>query len=331
VSCPVCDKALSEGALPNHLLWQHGQAPHATPDQLPGPFHQEACLYTVNFPLYSQGVDCPVEGCPAVCKTRFLVRRHFTWQHPTQDIHIPEEGPEPLPKCEYCGLRASNTHSQAHIGTMLCQELGRQNERFRQQLAHQKARSFIFRVKDQPIESVDEFRYLGRIIMSTDKDEPALKRNLTRARQQWAKIRRILCRDGARPRVSAMFYKAVVQTVLLYGSETWCISGAMMSVLNVFHNRVARCITRRHICRDPLTDGTTWLYPSSTKTLQEAGLYPITTYLSRRRGYLLAYARSCSERFMERCSDTSTQDSNKYWWGLYGRDIEGHQLTTIAT
>jgi hypothetical protein len=143
----------------------------------------------------------------------------------------------------------------------------------------------------------------------------------------------ILCRDGARPRVSAMFYKAVVQTVLLYGSETWCISGAMMSVLNGFHNRVARCITRRHIRPDPLTDGATWLYPSSTKTLQEAGLYPMTTYLmqSRRRGYLLAYAQSCSERFMACCSDRSTQDSNKYWWGLYGRDIEGHQLTTVAT
>jgi hypothetical protein len=92
VSYPVCDKALSEGTLPNHLLQPHGQAPHATPDQLPGGFHQEACLYTVNFPLYSQGVDCPMEGCPAVCKTKFLIRRHFAWQHPTQDVHILEEG-----------------------------------------------------------------------------------------------------------------------------------------------------------------------------------------------------------------------------------------------
>jgi hypothetical protein len=67
----------------------------------------------------------------------------------------------------------------------------------------------------------------------------------------------------------------------------------MMLVLNGFHNRVARCIIRRHIRPIPLTDGATWLYPSSTKTtMQEAGLHPMTTYLSCRRGYLLAYARS---------------------------------------
>jgi hypothetical protein len=84
-------------------------------------------------------------------------------------------------------------------------------------------------------------------------------------------------------------------------------------------------------CTDPLTDGVTWLYPSSTKTLQEVGLYPMTTYLSRRRGYLLAYARSCCERFVACCADTSTRDLNKYWWGLYGRDIEGQQPPTVAT
>ena len=34
---------------------------------------------------------------------------------------------------------------------------------------------------------------------------------------------RILTRDGATPMVSGMFYKAVVQSILLFGLETWVL------------------------------------------------------------------------------------------------------------
>ena len=40
-----------------------------------------------------------------------------------------------------------------------------------------------------------------------------------------------------------MFYKSVVQTVLLYGSESWAVTDAMMAVLTGFHHRVARRIS----------------------------------------------------------------------------------------
>ena len=44
---------------------------------------------------------------------------------------------------------------------------------------------------------------------------------MKKARLRWAHTSRVLAREGARPKVSGFFfYKAVVQAVLLYGSET---------------------------------------------------------------------------------------------------------------
>jgi hypothetical protein len=47
-----------------------------------------------------------------------------------------------------------------------------------------------------PIEIVEEFEYLGRIVMKRDKDEPAVMRNLAQARAKWASMRRFLVRDA---------------------------------------------------------------------------------------------------------------------------------------
>ena len=45
--------------------------------------------------------------------------------------------------------------------------------------------------------------------------------NLGMARNSWGWLSRILGRDGADPKVSGHFYKAVAQAVLLFGEETW--------------------------------------------------------------------------------------------------------------
>jgi hypothetical protein len=42
-----------------------------------------------------------------------------------------------------------------------------------------------------------------------------------------------------------MFYKAVVQSVLLYGSETWVFPPKMLSKLEGFHKQIARRLTGR--------------------------------------------------------------------------------------
>ena len=67
---------------------------------------------------------------------------------------------------------------------------------------------------------VTYFRYLGRVILAADNHWPEVVRKFYRERAVWKKMKRILSREGAAPRVSGFFFKSVVQAVLLFGLET---------------------------------------------------------------------------------------------------------------
>ena len=51
-----------------------------------------------------------------------------------------------------------------------------------------------------------------------DDDWPSVVVNLKGARDSWARLKRILGQEEANMRVSGMFFKVVVQAVLLFGS-----------------------------------------------------------------------------------------------------------------
>ena len=141
---------------------------------------------------------------------------------------------------------------------------------------------------DGHIDKVSKFKYLGRILEETDNDEHAANRQLTRAsRARWGRIAKILTIDGASPRVMGYFYKAIIQTVLLYGSESWTLMGRMIGRLRSFHHRVARYITGRHI--KELEDGT-YFCPSMKEVLKAAGMETIEVYMDRRRNTVRKYA-----------------------------------------
>ena len=78
--------------------------------------------------------------------------------------------------------------------------------------------------------NVPVFKYLGRFVALDDVDTQAAS-NLKKARRVWARISNILRAENASPRVSGMFYKATVQSVLLFGAETWCLTPATLQRL----------------------------------------------------------------------------------------------------
>ena len=51
-----------------------------------------------------------------------------------------------------------------------------------------------------------------------------VERNLRQARQNWARLTRVFGREGSDSRTLGMSYVAVVQAVLIKGSETCVIS-----------------------------------------------------------------------------------------------------------
>ena len=81
---------------------------------------------------------------------------------------------------------------------------------------------------------VPSFKYLGRVLLASDNDWPAVIRNLTKARAVWRRMARILIREGERTRVSGFFFKAIVWSVLLFGAETWVVTPHMGWVLGFF-------------------------------------------------------------------------------------------------
>ena len=54
---------------------------------------------------------------------------------------------------------------------------------------------------------------------------------MAKARAVWRMMMRILSREGARPRVSMFFFKAIVQLVLIFGADTWMFASRMGQVL----------------------------------------------------------------------------------------------------
>ena len=64
-----------------------------------------------------------------------------------------------------------------------------------------------------------------------------------RKRKVWLSI--ILGREGVKPRVSGMFFKAVVQAVLIFRSEMWVMNPHMGGAIGLFQHRVAIWITGR--------------------------------------------------------------------------------------
>ena len=71
-----------------------------------------------------------------------------------------------------------------------------------------------------PLALVIYFKYIGRVISAVDENWQELVNNLHRARQKWARLTRVLIWKGADARTSCQIYLAVVQSVILYGSET---------------------------------------------------------------------------------------------------------------
>ncbi len=57
----------------------------------------------------------------------------------------------------------------------------------------------------------------------------------------------VLRRENALPRTSAKFYQAIVQSVLLYRSETWILRKAVMAKLEGFHISAAYRMAKEHV------------------------------------------------------------------------------------
>ena len=133
-------------------------------------------------------------------------------------------------------------------------------------------------------------------------------------KEKWRRFSAVLCKQGASARTRGYFYKAIVQAILLYGSESWTISTSTLRILSSFNARVARHLTSRHI--RPLEDGT-WFCPPTTEVLEAAGLWTIEEYIKKRRHTIRGYV--WTRPIYQECRRSATlsgQSGKVVWWRL---------------
>ena len=83
---------------------------------------------------------------------------------------------------------------------------------------------------------------MGWILVAMENDWSAVVGNLKKAQKSWAWLTRILGQEGDNPRISGVFFKAVKQAGLIFGSETCVLNPCMGRALGSFQHGVARRI-----------------------------------------------------------------------------------------
>jgi hypothetical protein len=328
VKCELCGKEVNRQYLEKHKKTQtcvnSRDAYEAPADEIyddnippePEPMPQPPADHQVSMPEPQISTNCPVPNCPATPVTRTSMRQHFRNKHSRHDrLIIEEEGL--LPRCEECGMFSSTAASASHRETAFCKNGTATYQKRKTFEENQRmAAETVFTANGEPIETVKDFKYLGRILSDNDSDEECVERNLKRAKGKWGSICRILSNEGASPKIMGTFYKTIVQSVLLYGSESWVLTKPMIKKLQSFHRRCARYITGMHIRpNDPNDLDGEWTYPPTATVLEAAGLWPILEYIRRRRETVLRFA---SERYIYRKCLASSPLANTrnllVWW-----------------
>ena len=170
-----------------------------------------------------------------------------------------------------------------------------------------------FTAYDQPLERVEVFKYLGRLLAMGDSDSQAVRACLKKARRVWARLSNVLRRENASPHTSGKFFQAVVQAVLLYGSESWDLRGALLKQLRGFQIRAAWRMNRIHRPRED--EAGVWRYPKREDALKECGLKDVLEYIEARRATV---ARFVVDRpVFEACRGGERlrgSTPRQYWW-----------------
>ncbi len=81
-----------------------------------------------------------------------------------------------------------------------------------------------FSVQGNVLEQVEVFKYLGCLMSQDDDNIQAIPTQIRKARSSWARVGQVLWSKNVSPFVAARFYQAIIQAILLYGSESWVIS-----------------------------------------------------------------------------------------------------------
>jgi hypothetical protein len=175
-----------------------------------------------------------------------------------------------------------------------------------------KALQQTFTAYGAELERVEVFKYLDRLFAYHDNDAWAVRGNLKKARGIWARLSRTIRAENASPRACGIFYKATVQSILLFGSKTWNLLPQNLKCLEGFHKRSAWRMAGKRPTKLP--DGM-WTYPNSAAVLDKVGLKTFPHYISMRRQHIAGYI--VNNPIFQLCMDRVRRHGSgvcQFWW-----------------
>ena len=102
----------------------------------------------------------------------------------------------------------------------------------------------LYLVDGNPVDSVSTFTYLGSQQSSDGYCRPDVRRRITLASSVMSSLDCIWKERRLPLSIKIRFYLALVQSILLYASETWTLTSAYAKSLVAFHMKCQRTILR---------------------------------------------------------------------------------------
>ena len=134
-------------------------------------------------------------------------------------------------------------------------------------------------------------------------------------------VGKVVSKTGAMVQARVMLYKVVVKLVLLYMSDSWVVTGAVIKVLEEFHHQVARRIMGIMAHR---TTGGEREWPLVAEALETSGLCPIKEYIKWRQDTVEAQVACWT--IYELCTGSGWMPgtSKFMWWWEHdvGQDVD---------
>jgi hypothetical protein len=283
VVCNVCNRPMKARSLRPRLLSTHNiHQQVVVADALLE--EREGVHYRANPGERKDPIHCPFPGCLGVLSSPYMLHHHFRDLHPKDTMEIPREGN--FLWCKNCTMKFNLRYPQ-HIHTQVCLLGAEQQTQQDLAVLATMALRKLFHVEGEVLEKVDFFQYLRRILAQDNDDVRAVRQQIKKAREIWARVGQVLTAENTPPKVSAKFYKAIVQSVLLYGSKTWNLTTTTLAQLEGFHIRSAYQMAEKHMPKKgPHHE---WVYPRSSNALQECGMATILHYINVRRAMIFQY------------------------------------------
>jgi hypothetical protein len=97
------------------------------------------------------------------------------------------------------------------------------------------------------IDFTQEFKYLGSIIHSSLTSEADVDRRIKSATAAFGALKNIFTNRNIDLKIKGRIYTALCLSILLYGSEVWCLKEDLFHRLRSFHHRCARTMCRINI------------------------------------------------------------------------------------